>query len=102
MLSYPLIIQLMGSIDILFISLSCDYHYNHVCSFNPLNAEAIFVQSARMQRLLKKSKPCHVGIHWMVLAEYSQMYTHVPGFQSFFRAFALFCIEQISHQQHKG
>ena len=33
----------------------------------------------------KPSKPCHVGIHWIALAEYSQMSTHVPGFQSFFR-----------------
>ena len=26
----------------------------------------------------------------------------MPGFQSFFRFFASFCIGQISHQQHKG
>ena len=32
----------------------------------------------------KTFKPCHVGIHWKALAEYSQMSTHVPGFQSFF------------------
>ena len=43
----------------------------------------------------KPSKPCHVGIHWIALAEYSQMSTHVPGFQSFFRFFASFCIGQI-------
>ena len=29
-------------------------------------------------------KPCHVGIHWIALAEYSQMSTYMPGFQSFF------------------
>ena len=29
----------------------------------------------------KPSKASHVGIHWIVLAEYSQMSTHVPGFQ---------------------
>ena len=28
-------------------------------------------------------KPCHVGIHWIALTEYSQMSTHLPGFQSF-------------------
>ena len=28
----------------------------------------------------KLSKPCHVGIHWIALAEYSQMSTHTPGF----------------------
>ena len=32
----------------------------------------------------KTSKPSHVGIHWIALAEYSQMSTHVPGFQYFF------------------
>ena len=31
------------------------------------------------------SKPCHVGIHWIALAEYSHMSTHLPGFHSFFR-----------------
>ena len=30
------------------------------------------------------------------------MSTHVPGFQSFIRFIASFCIGQISHQQHKG
>ena len=42
------------------------------------------------------------GIHEITLAKYSQMSTHVPGFQSYFRGFASFCIRQISHQQHKG
>ena len=49
---------------------------------------------------LKPPKPCCVGIHWIALAEYSQMSTHLPGFQAFFRVFASFCIAQISHQQH--
>ena len=31
----------------------------------------------------KSSKPCHVGIHWIALAECSQLSTHVPGFQFF-------------------
>ena len=57
----------------------------------PCNAVATFIQSTRTQFLFKKSsKPCHVGIHWIALAEYSQMSTHVPGFQSFFRFFASF------------
>ena len=30
------------------------------------------------------------------------MSTHLPGFQSFFRFFASFCIGQISHHQLKG
>ena len=42
------------------------------------------------KRFLKPSKPCQVGIHWIALAEYSQMSTHVPGFQSFSGVF--FCI----------
>ena len=50
----------------------------------------------------KPSKPCHVGIHRIVPTEFSQVSTHVQGFQSFFRFFASFCIGQISHQQHKG
>ena len=27
---------------------------------------------------------CHLGIHWIDFAEYSQMSTHLPGFKSFF------------------
>ena len=51
----------------------------------------------------KPSKPFDVGIHCIALAEYSQMSTHVPGFQSFFILFfASFCIGQISNQKHKG
>ena len=37
----------------------------------------------------KPSEPCHVGIHWIALAEPSQMSTHMPGFQSFFRFFRI-------------
>ena len=51
---------------------------------------------------LKSSKPCHVGIHWIALAEYSQMGNHMPGLQSFFSLFASFCNGQISQQSHKG
>ena len=39
------------------------------------------------QDLWKPFKPCracHVGIHWMALAEFFQLTTHVPGFQSVF------------------
>ena len=31
--------------------------------------------------LQKRSKPYLVGIHWTALAGFSQMSTHVPGFQ---------------------
>ena len=39
----------------------------------------------------KPSKPYHVGIHWIALAENSQMSTHLPGFQPFFRVFSSYC-----------
>ena len=45
----------------------------------------------------KPSKPYYVGIYWIALTDYSQMSTHVPGFQSFLRLFASFCIGLISH-----
>ena len=48
------------------------------------------------------SKPCNVDIHWIALAEYSQMSTHMPGVLSFLSFFALFCIGKIIHQQHMG
>ena len=63
---------------------------------NSSNAEATFFQSTEGGKHFRKpSKAYHVGIHWIALAEYSQMSTHVPGFQTFFRFFALFCIGQI-------
>ena len=54
---------------------------------NPSNSEATLVQSTRTHDFRKPSKPCHVGIHWIVLAEYSQIGSHVPGFQSIFSFF---------------
>ena len=58
---------------------------------NLSNAQATFVQYTRMQSPVM-SKLCHVDIHWKALIEYSQVSTHVPGFQSFFRFFASFSI----------
>ena len=37
----------------------------------------------------KPFKPCHVGIHWIALAEHSQMSTHLPGFPSFLKVFCI-------------
>ena len=62
---------------------------------NPSDAEVTFIQCTRMQT-------SHVGIHWIARTEYSQMSTHMPGFQSIWRFFASFCIGRISQQQHKG
>ena len=44
----------------------------------------------------KPSKPCHVGTHWKALAEYSQMSSHLPGFQSFFQVSASFCLAELT------
>ena len=72
----------------------------HCSSYDniPSNVEAAFIRSTKTQRFLKTN----VVIHCITLAEYSKMNTHVPGFQSFFKFYASFCIVQISHQQHKG
>ena len=48
--------------------------------------------SSKAQKLkisLNSSEPCHVGIHSKALAELSQMSTHLPGFQLFFRFFRI-------------
>ena len=34
-----------------------------ISTFNPSNAEATFFQSTEIQRIVKTSKPWHVGIH---------------------------------------
>ena len=39
----------------------------------------------------KPPKPCLVGINWIALTEFSQMSTHMAGFQSFSRFSASFC-----------
>ena len=55
---------------------------------NPSNAEVTFVQRTRMQQSFRKpSEPCHVGIHWKALAEYSQMSTMYQGFSHVFLGF---------------
>ena len=54
-----------------------------------------------MLRTLKSKAQGSVGIPWMALAEYSQMSTHVPGFQTFFRFLHHFILVKISHQEHK-
>ena len=49
----------------------------------------------------KPSKPCPVGIHWIAIAEYSQMSTHVPGFQIFQSFFMFFCIIWLGHRSQQ-
>ena len=51
---------------------------------NGLTFPMLRLLSSKAQRrkvIWKPSKPCHVGIQWIALAEYSQMSTHKPGFQ---------------------
>ena len=69
---------------------------------NPFNAEVTFIQRTKKQRFLKTilTLSCWYSFY-IALAEYSQISTHLPGFQSFFKFFASLCIGQISHQQHK-
>ena len=48
---------------------------------NPSNAETNFVQTQECKDFCQPAKPYLVGIHWIALAEYSQMSTYLPGFQ---------------------
>ena len=69
----------------------CTTHF-HMESIHDLRILDITLLTLQMLRLFsskaqernnfcKPSKPCHVGIYWIALAQYSQMSTHVPGFQ---------------------
>ena len=60
--------------------------------FIPSNAKA-----QEHKDFQKPSKPCHASIHWIALAESSQMSAHVPGFQPL-KKITSFCIGQINHQ----
>ena len=42
-----------------------------------------------------------LGIHWKALAEYYQMSTHLPWFQTFLK-FLSFHVDQISNQQQEA
>ena len=56
--------------------------FSNVC-FNPSNAEATFVQCTRRKHCWKPYKPCHVGIDWLALMEYSQWVPICQGFNDF-------------------
>ena len=68
---------------------------------NPSNGHCYYFYP-KHKKAKTQFKPCHVGIHLNAFAEHSQMSICVPGFHSFFRFFAPFCIGKISHQQHEG
>ena len=63
-------------------------------SVNPSNAVATFVQSTGTK--VYESKPCHFGIHWIALAEYSQMSTHMSGIQEMFRYLDHFAVSKLA------
>ena len=41
----------------------------------------LFSKAQGCKDFRKLSKACRVGIYWIALTKYSQMSTHVPGFQ---------------------
>ena len=66
------------------LSESCSPLASLTC-FNPLTLPTFGLLSSKAQEckdFWKSSKLCHVGIHWIALTEYSQIGTHLPGFQS--------------------
>ena len=50
-----------------------------ILNFSMLRLLLTRVQGCK--ELSKPSKPCHVGIHWKALDEFSQRSTHLTGFQ---------------------
>ena len=68
---------------------------------NPSNAEANCIQKLKDS---KKLKPFQTLSCWysLALADYSQISTHVQGFQSVSALFASFCIVSIATSSIKG
>ena len=59
-------------------------YYKFCRKFSPSNTEVILSKAQGCKDFFwKPSKPCHVGIYWIALTEYSHISTHFPGFQSF-------------------
>ena len=77
--------------------------FNYMLEINILTLPMMRLLLSKAQEskdLWKPSKPCHVGIHWIAHAEYSQMRAMCHGFSHFTFFFASFCIDKISHPQH--
>ena len=56
----------------------------HVSAILTLSMQRLLLSKAQGRKDFRKPfKPCHVGIHRIALDDYSQMSTHVLGFQSF-------------------
>ena len=60
---------------------------------NPFNTKAFSSKAQEHRKFWKSLNPCHVGLHWKALAEYSKMSTHLPGFQSFSSFFRIILYE---------
>ena len=80
-------------------------HLGHILTLTlPMLRLLLLSKAQGCKDFRKPSKPCHIGIHWLALVEYSQMSTNYQctGVSIIFQFFWLsFCIGQISHQQHK-
>ena len=50
-------------------------------NLNPLDAEVIFVQCTKLQKIVRIIQTKSCGIHEKALVEYYQMSTYMPGFQ---------------------
>ena len=69
---------------------SSRWHFEQV-DFNCTSQSQVYLTLPMLRLLLSKAqeckilekplKPCRLGIHWKALVEYSQMSTHLPGFQ---------------------
>ena len=86
---------------------NCNKNIMKKVHFNLSSKTKIGFLTLRMLRLLssithgykdfwKTSKTCHVGFHWIALTEYSQVSTHVPGFQSFLRLLHHFVLAKLT------
>ena len=67
-------------------------------SLEGLNHPMLRLLSSKAQAhkdCFKPSKPCHIGIHFIAITEYSQI-THVPVFQSFFRFLHHFVLTKLA------
>ena len=62
--------------------MATEEYYGNYTRDDSSYAEATFIQSAHKEAKIseKRLEPCHVGIHWIALAEYSQMSTMCQGY----------------------
>ena len=85
--------------------LSNEYHHERVKMILVLRTKVtltltmlrlLLPQAQGRKDLGKPPKPCRFDIHWIALAEHSQMSTHLPGFQSFVRFLHHFVLARLA------